>query len=310
MTGFASLPLRVALVAGLLVAAVAPDGAAQQKVGVSSAVNPDARGTPPGGAPRQLVIGQDVVFNERITTSDAGQTQLLFLDQSAMTVGPNSDLTIDQFIYDPQSGTGKLAMSATRGVLRYVGGKLSKQDNAVTLRTSTATLAVRGGAFIANVQSDGRTEAIFVFGNGLTVGAANGQTDTIRRPGFQIIVTGAGASGPMPVPPQRLAQLLAQLDGRSGGTGGAPVVPTDTIVGASGISQTVSGDLGGSIQQALQNQFGGSTNTFQTQQVNTGALQTEFVQQPTVICENASCTSINTDAGTTPSTPPPPMPAS
>src|SRR4029079_424066 len=165
-------------------------------------------------------------------------TQLLFLDQSAMTVGPNSDLTIDQFVYDPQSGTGKLAMSATRGVLRYVGGKLSKQDNAVTLRTSTATLAVRGGAFIANIlpgdaQTGPQTEAIFVFGHGLTVVPINGQIDTIRRPGFQIIVTSAGASGPIPVSPQRLALLLQQLDGRRGGTGGAPIVPTETIVGSS-----------------------------------------------------------------------------
>ena len=93
------------------------------------------------------MIGQDVVYNEHITTSGSGQTQLLFVDESSMTIGPNSDLTIDQFVYDPQSGTGKLAMSATRGVLRYVGGKLSKQEQAVTVRTSTATLAVRGGAF-------------------------------------------------------------------------------------------------------------------------------------------------------------------
>ena len=298
MAGFASLP-RVVLSAALLLAAGAFDAMAQEKVGVNSAVNPEAQGTPPGSTARRLVVGQDVVFNERITTTEGGQTQLLFLDQSAMTVGPNSDLTIDQFVYDPQSGTGKLAMSATRGVLRYVGGKLSKQDNAVTLRTSTATLAVRGGAFIANIQTDGRVEAIFVFGNGLTVLPVTGGSETIRRPGFQIIVTSAGASGPIPVSPQRLAQLLARLDGRTGGTGGAAVVPTDTIVGASGIGH-ISGDLGGSIQQALQNQVGGSQNTFQTQQVTAGTLQTEFVQQPTAICDNASCTSIATDAGTAP----------
>jgi hypothetical protein len=299
MAAFASLPLRVTLIAGLLLGVGAAGAAAQEKVGVNSAVNPEAQGIPPGGAARRLVLGQDVVFNERITTSEGGQTQVLFLDQSAMTIGPNSDVTIDQFVYDPQSGTGKLAMSATRGVLRYVGGKLSKQDNAVTLRTSTATLAVRGGAFIANIQAGG-TEAIFVFGNGLTVVAPNGQTDTIRRPGFQIITNTVGASGPIPVSPQQLAQLLQRLDGRSGGTGGAAVVPTDTIVGQSGISQTVSGDLGGSIQQAVQNQVGGPTGTFQTQQFNT---ETPFVQQPNTICENASCTSITTDAGTTPSTP-------
>src|SRR5437660_11212043 len=78
---------------------------AQEKVGVSSAVNPNATGTPPGGAARKLVIGQDVVFNERVTTEAEGQSQLLFVDESSITVGPNSDLTIDQFVYDPTRGS-------------------------------------------------------------------------------------------------------------------------------------------------------------------------------------------------------------
>jgi hypothetical protein len=60
-----------------------------------------------------------------------------------MSIGPNSDLTIDQFVYDPRTGTGKLAMTTTRGLLRFVGGKLSKQEDAVTMRTTTATLAAR-----------------------------------------------------------------------------------------------------------------------------------------------------------------------
>ena len=83
MAGFASLP-RVLLSAVLLLAAGTFDAMGQEKVGVNSAVNPEAQGTPPGGAVRRLVVGQDVVFNERITTTEAGQTQLLFLDQSAM----------------------------------------------------------------------------------------------------------------------------------------------------------------------------------------------------------------------------------
>src|SRR5262245_6164448 len=203
MTSPILLPLRAALVAAALFAVMAGVGAAQERVGVSSAVNPRATGTPPGGATRQLVIGQDVVFNERITTSDIGQTQLLFLDESAMTIGPNSDVTIDQFVFDPKSGTGKLAMSATRGVLRFVGGKLSKQDQAVTVRTSTATLAVRGGAFIMKTETGGRTEAIFIYGNGLTVTGLNNIAQTIRRPGYEVIVSGPGAapSPPSPVPP-------------------------------------------------------------------------------------------------------------
>src|SRR5216684_2846941 len=177
MPGFARCLVSVAVSGALLLTVGAGTLFAQERVGIKSAVNPEATGAVPGAQPRRLVIGQEVIFNEHITTAAAGQTQLLFLDESSMSIGPNSDITIDQFVYDPQSGTGKLAMSATRGLMRYVGGKLSKQDQAVTVRTNTATLAVRGGAFMLNVDCHGAaataasctTEAIFIFGNGLTL---------------------------------------------------------------------------------------------------------------------------------------------
>ena len=164
-----------------------------------------AKTRPPGGTARKLVIGQEIVFNERITTQANGQTQLLFLDESSMTIGPNSDLTIDQFVYDPKTGSGKLAMSATRGLLRYVGGKLSKQEDAVTLRTSTATLAVRGGAFIANVLPDGTTDGVFVYGKGLKVTGSGGGLQIVTRPGYHSVTT-PGAS---PSPPKNEVMIAS-----------------------------------------------------------------------------------------------------
>jgi hypothetical protein len=312
MPGFASLPLRIALVAGLLLVAGTTGPLAQQRVGVNSAVNPNATGAPPGAPPRRLVIGQDVMFNEHITTAQNGQTQLLFLDESSMTVGPNSDLTIDQFVYDPKSGTGKLAMSATRGLLRYVGGKLSKQDNAVTLRTSTATLAVRGGAFIANIDPNGKTEAAFIFGDGLQVTGLNGLSQTLRRPGFEVTVSGPGAapSPPAPMPPGQLAQFNRQLDGRTGGTGGAPVTPTDAAVVSSGVPQTISGNLPASVQQAALNQVTTTQAAAQTNP-NTSAQNTANTQANTgtgqVLDCGANCGN-SIQVTTTPVTPPPPPP--
>ncbi len=259
MPRFALRLLPVALVGGLLLTSGSSGLLAQERVGVTGAVNTEATGVLPGAAARKLVIGQDVIFNEHITTTASGQSQLLFLDESSMTVGPNSDLTIDQFVFDPKSGTGKLAMSATRGLLRYVGGKLSKQDEAVTLRTSTATLAVRGGAFIAQIGPDGKTDAGFLYGNGLTVcgTAAVGQCQTVTRPGWWSVVSPGGVpSPPQPMPAGLLALYTQQLDGRTGGRGGAPVIPTDASVADSGISQTISGNFAQSVQQAAQNQPG------------------------------------------------------
>ena len=179
---------------------------------------------------------------------------------SSMSIGPNSDLTIDQFVYDPKTGTGKLAMSATRGLLRYVGGKLSKQDDAVTLRTSTATLAVRGGAFIANITATPDRCRVHLR-QGAEDHRRGRRVQSVTRPGFHsITVAGGSPSPPGPTPPGELAGFTQSLDGRTGGTGGAGAgnIPTDTSVANSGISGTISGNFNGSLQQSNQNQ-GGAT---------------------------------------------------
>src|SRR5580693_5340519 len=234
MPPVARRPFRAFMLAALLfgMGLAGLPSVAQQRVGVNSAVNPDATGIPPGAAPRRLVLGQEVVFNERITTGPEGQTQVLFVDQSTMTVGPRSDMVIDEFVYDPNSGTGKLAASLTRGVFRFVGGKLSKQDNAVTMQTPSATIGIRGGLILVDLSPDGQLQVIFGYGAGVTVTGLNGLAQTITRPGFQVTVAGRGAapSTPSPTPPGAAAALLAQLDGRPGGNGGARTIPTDATV--------------------------------------------------------------------------------
>jgi trimeric autotransporter adhesin len=271
MTTIARHRLRtIALVSLLLGTGLAsPAAFAQQRVGIDSAVNPAAMGIPPGGLPRRLVLGQDVVFNERITTEVEGQTQILFVDESTLSVGPNANMVIDRFVYDPNSGTGKLAASLTRGIFRFVGGKLSKQDNAVTMRTPTATIGIRGGVMLVNLRPEcaasasglgtascNALEVIFVYGNGVTVTGLNGVSQTITRPGFEVTVSGPGASpsDPAPAPPGAAAALLAQLDGRAGGNGGAPIVPTEVMVTNSGIANAISSNIAASIQAANQSQ--------------------------------------------------------
>ena len=85
-------PSKLLLAAAAAVMLLGGLAMAQQRVGVNSAVNDQATGTPPGAGARPLVIGQDVVFNERIVTNNIGQTQLLFLDESSMSIGPSSGI--------------------------------------------------------------------------------------------------------------------------------------------------------------------------------------------------------------------------
>jgi trimeric autotransporter adhesin len=292
MTAILRCPLRaVALVSLLLgIGLAGPPALAQQRVGVDSAVNPAAMGIPPGGLPRRLVLGQDVVFNERITTEAEGQTQILFVDESTLSVGPNANMLIDQFVYDPNAGTGKLAASLTRGVFRFVGGKLSKQDNAVTMRTPAATIGIRGGVMLVNVRpgcsSPGSSlasrgcnalEVIFVYGQGVTVTGLNGASQTLTRPGFEVTVSAPGAapSDPAPAPRGATEAMLAQLDGRAGGNGGAPMAPTEVMVTESGIANAISANIAASIQAAARTQ----PPVSQPQNVGPAVQQTQLNNQ-------------------------------
>lgn len=245
-------PLALALPAGI--GATGP-AAAQQRVGVNSAVNAQATGIPPNASPRELVIGQPVIFNEHVTTNPAGQTQILFVDESTMSVGPNSDLVIDRFVYNPATGTGAMTANLARGIFRYIGGKLSKQPNAVTITTPAATIGIRGAVVLIEVDPSGRVAVIFEYGKGVTVTGRNGATQTITRPGYEVVVDAPGASpsAPFPALPGLTARILLALDGRPGANGGASVIPTEETVVASGIPGEVSGDLPASVVAAIDN---------------------------------------------------------
>lgn len=206
-----------------------------QDVGTAAAVNTLSESTPPGGAIRVLQIGARVVHNERIQTSASGTVQLLFIDKTTLSVGPNSTLLIDNFVYDPATGTGQMVASLSKGSLRFVGGKLSHQG-AVTVNTPVATIGIRGGtATIAHGQ-DG-TRLINHFGQ---LSSTNGSgTIVIRRAGFAINVADWNSS---PTEPERVTQAeinkyLVLLTSKPGQKGGAAVLPTNALVNEFGIGQ-------------------------------------------------------------------------
>jgi hypothetical protein len=246
-------PLRSLLLACSALVAAAGAAAAQERVGVAGAVNPATTGQPPGLPMRTLLVGNDVVFNEHIATAADGQAQLLFLDRSSFSIGPNSDILIDQFVYDKGAGTGKLVANATKGVFRFVGGALSKNDGQVQIRTPTATIGIRGGVVIAQIDPGGQTRATFLYGKEMTV-TSGGQTQRVLRPGFQVEVPSRGTvTPPAPAPASSVAGAMGQLDGRPGAAGGAPRPPTPMQVAASGVPQNNSQDVQASSRDAQRN---------------------------------------------------------
>jgi hypothetical protein len=58
--------------------------------------------------------------------------------------GTSSDLVIDKFVYDPKTTQGQLKAHFTKGVLRFVGGKISKNEGGVSITSPAGTLGIRG----------------------------------------------------------------------------------------------------------------------------------------------------------------------
>jgi hypothetical protein len=214
-------------------------GEAAAGVGVTSATDGDPLGKPPAEAERVLRIGIDVHANELITTTANDRAHLVFLDGSSLTVGPNARLTIDKFVYDPASKTGELAINASKGVFRMVGGRISKTQP-ITFTTPSSTIGIRGGIAILDVKPD-QTTSIFLFGTNMTVNAG-GLSQNVVRPGSQVVTSAGGRPGPPSLVPQGgLSGQLRQLEAGSGGGGQRGGRNADQAAESSGFSAKNSG---------------------------------------------------------------------
>jgi hypothetical protein len=228
-----------ALLALTGVAMIGPAAQAQQ-VGTAAAVNPAAQARGSGGA-RTIVIGQSIAHKERIQTTSAGSVQLLFLDKTSMTIGPNSDLAIDEYVYDPASNTGKLAATLSKGVMRFVGGQISHAGNA-QVSTPNAVVGVRGGVAIFQPRS------VFI-GYGQGEVRSGGSTVTLSAGEYtETLGGGAGPTDPRPPPANFLQSVLATLQSQAGQGGGARATAGQVNSARTAASGSTSGTIATNVQ--------------------------------------------------------------
>jgi hypothetical protein len=276
------------LSAAALLAGLAPLHAAPE-IGTAGAVNPASTGEPPGRAPRVLELGARVIHKERIRTSAVGSVQVVFVDKTTINIGPNSDLVIDEFVYDPARGTGSMAATLSKGVLRFVGGNTSHTGGA-TFKTPAVTLGIRGG--VATIRHDPATGTRAINHFGTLTAITQAATEIVRRPGF---VVAAASMGAPPTPPVRVTQAEVdgankQLTSSGGQSGGSKRKPTEqaavragvgaanamvTISNAEGQRQTVTAFRGSGTQAV---EAAAASNSLQALKQDAGAQQAVRVE--------------------------------
>ena len=96
------------------------------------------------GDVRRLARGERVRQNEVIETADSSASEIVFLDDTKVALGPNARLMLDRFVFDPDPARGKFAMTTDKGVFRFRSGKLAK--GSYVIRTPSVTIGVGGTA--------------------------------------------------------------------------------------------------------------------------------------------------------------------
>ncbi|WP_377275988.1 FecR domain-containing protein [Rhizobium sp. R86522] len=233
--------------AALFVVVAFPVSAETDVAGVTAAVNPDASTIDRAGKTRLISLGDPVIRNHRIETSGAGLVQILLADGTSFTVGPNSSVVIDSFVYDPEKNTAALAATMSKGALRFIGGKASKASGNVTIKTPIGTAGIRGAVVDINLSGqtpDGQPlppHMTLVYGKEVQL-TGNGAPQRLFKQGFSI-VAGDGQPRVQRTPPQWVSGLQQVLAGRPGQSGGASNAPTEQTVASSPVAESNSAQL-------------------------------------------------------------------
>ena len=125
----------------------------------------------------KLNVGDSIFFGDTISAAEGAKSQLMFIDQTVMTIGSKTELTIDEFIFDPVENTGKLLTTIKAGSVKILTGKISENNpENLEVKTPAGTIGTRGTEFKASVDPETTQSKILLVGPG-----PNNQLDL--RPG-------------------------------------------------------------------------------------------------------------------------------
>ncbi|MEO8368195.1 MAG: FecR domain-containing protein [Candidatus Solibacter sp.] len=89
--------------------------------------------------------GFHLLLNDTLQTPAGGRLGAILQDGTRISLGPNTELKIDQFVYDPAAGKFGLLLRLGRGVMAYISGKIAQfSPGSATVETPVGVLGLRG----------------------------------------------------------------------------------------------------------------------------------------------------------------------
>lgn len=164
---------------------LAPAALGQTAIGGASVVVNDVRGDNAGKRAR-ISLGDRVFANQGVQTATDSMAKFVFLDDTNMTLGPDSRVKLDTFVFDPQGSGRNIAVTAAKGAFRFVSGTSPSQAYKVT--TPHAHIGVRGTTYDVRVEN-GRTLVVLQNGAVNVCMRNSARCSELTEPGQSVAVT-------------------------------------------------------------------------------------------------------------------------
>jgi hypothetical protein len=159
---------------------------------------------------RQLALQDSVYQNEIVQTGLKSASELKFADETRISVGPNSSVVLDEFVYDPDPGEGTFALQVTEGVFRFFSGNMASSN--YKIETPTVTVGVRGTVLVIVARGDGAVAVIMESDDGVEVTNGSGDTVLLETPGKATVAFANGTMTPPGEPPAWALLRIREMD--------------------------------------------------------------------------------------------------
>ena len=216
---------------------------AADPIGMVVAVQGAATATDSAGSSRELAISSDIFLNDSVQTGPASRLQIILNDDSLVAQGESSEMTIDEYVYNPaQASDNAFGAKLGKGLFRTVTGKITDLNpDRFAVKTARATIGIRGCDLGFNITPSEDNISIITIPGGKKIFVnplLGGKGLTIESPSFVTV----NSRGMIQQRPLTAADRSNAQQGTTPGAGSSMLNPAD--VGADG-SDILGGGLSG-----------------------------------------------------------------
>lgn len=106
-----------------------------------------------GGKPVRAAPGTPIRMGNTLKTGPDGSMGVTFKDNTVMSFGPDTALTVDEYLYAPGNDNLKFGTTVSKGSLQVVSGVIARlKPNSVRMKTPTGTIGIRGTRYLVRVE--------------------------------------------------------------------------------------------------------------------------------------------------------------